>query len=80
MKTFNPATVSRDQWATMLTFVITDGLRNNPGLLFDMVANGKRQFVKNGLMTDRYGLRAAEYEEVFARLARVATRWGYKTH
>lgn len=72
---FDPTKVSKEHWGHALTHVIISGSQSNPTILYNLVAEGEQTFVKAALKTDRYGLTARVYSDVFKRLARTVKRW-----
>lgn len=79
-ESFDAKRIPRERWARALAHIIVEGSQENPLLLFEIAAGGRAAFVKRGLATDLYWLKAADYEDVYDRIVVAANKRGYARH
>ncbi len=75
-KISNRGDVPREEWAMALGRLLSEGFLRHPDALAQVVVGGREKFVKAGLASDRYGLTASEYADIYRRLLRLAKRLG----
>jgi hypothetical protein len=71
---FDPKAVPPERWGGALAVALLAYL-NAEGLT-ELVRGGKKKFVKEGLKTDAFGLKAEHYEQCYSKLARRAKDLG----
>jgi hypothetical protein len=69
------AKIPKERWAGALAMLLTERLPAN--VLFDIVRGGEAKFIKEGMRTDRFGLKRDHYRACFRQLHRNAKDMGF---